>query len=137
MCTIPVRVCLYVCIFEVHNFVVSVRKIEWVWVTEIALSVIQNGQSEAAWKFGTVRKYCVTLPRNLCFCFHVPLLPPSARLLRRCLQKLGDHHSHLVSCLVPELLNSHPFLMGKEPDVDDPACIPHPLLYSVTFDSRV
>ena len=28
-----------------------------------------------------------------------------------------------MSILVPELLSTHPFFMGKEPDVDDPACI--------------
>ena len=34
---------------------------------------------------------------------------------------------YLVSTLVPEFLSTHPFFMGKEPDVDDPACIPlHP-----------
>ena len=45
----------------------------------------------------------------------------------RCLQQLGRNHGYLVSTLVPELLSTHPFFMGKEPDVDDPACIPlHP-----------
>ena len=48
----------------------------------------------------------------------------------RCLQQLGRNHGYLVSTLVPELLSTHPFFMGKEPDVDDPACIPlHPHCY--------
>ena len=42
---------------------------------------------------------------------------------RRCLQQLGTHHGSLVSTLVPQLLSTHPFFMGKEPDVDDTACI--------------
>ena len=47
-------------------------------------------------------------------------------VLYRCLQQLGANHGYLVSSLVPELLSTHPFFMGKEPDVDDPACIlPH------------
>ena len=41
----------------------------------------------------------------------------------RCLKQLGNNHGSLVSILVPELLSTHPFFMGKEPDVDDPACI--------------
>ena len=41
----------------------------------------------------------------------------------RCLKQLGNNHGSLVSILVPELLSIHPFFMGKEPDVDDPACI--------------
>ena len=40
-----------------------------------------------------------------------------------CLQRLGDSHAHLVSILTPELLSIHPYLMTKEPDVEDPACI--------------
>ncbi len=43
----------------------------------------------------------------------------------RCLQQLGSNHGSLVSTLVPELLSTHPFFMGKEPDIDDPACILH------------
>ena len=41
----------------------------------------------------------------------------------KCLKQLGNNHGSLVSTLVPELLSTHPFFMGKEPDVDDPACI--------------
>ncbi len=43
-------------------------------------------------------------------------------LVCRCLRQLGCNHSSLVSLLVPELLSTHPFFMGKEPDEDDPAC---------------
>ena len=44
-------------------------------------------------------------------------------LFHRCLKQLGNNHGSLVSILVPEFLSTHPFFMGKEPDVDDPACI--------------
>ena len=52
----------------------------------------------------------------------LPPLPPTHS--HRCLQQLGRNHGYLVSTLVPELLSTHTFFMGKEPDVDDPACIP-------------
>ena len=49
--------------------------------------------------------------------------PTDRESIWKCLKQLGNNHGSLVSILVPELLSTHPFFMGKEPDVDDPACI--------------
>ena len=49
--------------------------------------------------------------------------PSDCQSIWKCLQNLGNSHSYLVSSLAPELLSAHPYLMTKEPDVNDPACI--------------
>jgi integrator complex subunit 4 len=40
-----------------------------------------------------------------------------------CLKELGQHHGSLAFSLLPELLNTHPFFSGKEPNIEDPAYI--------------
>lgn len=49
--------------------------------------------------------------------------PSDCQSIWKCLQNLGNSHSYLVSSLAPELLSAHPYLMTKEPDVNDAAYV--------------